>query len=215
MVGLMGACSGGGDHRAGKSNRSSTTSVSQSATRSSRRLKLGKVHVQASGRRVTLSRAARRTVLAIAQSYVDKAILAPLVTGKVGRGYAALFVPGIREAATGADKPVLTEVPVGRTKTFRERSSPVAVSALAGPSGDLIYLATTFHVNVHATRTSGAVTIDRKVELTYERAGRGLRVVAYRIRITRRAPARPKTTTTRAAGLHTTTTRKSHKGVKP
>jgi len=219
IVGLVGGCSGGGKHsRTATSPSSSTSSASASAARNSHLLTIGSVHVQAAGRPVTLSRATQRAVLAIAQNYVDTAIMTPLEIGKLGREYASLFVPGIRPAVIGPDEPALTELAVGRTTTLSEQSSPVAISALADTSGALLYVATTFNVDVHATKPGGETTIDRRVELTFEPVGHGWSIVAYRVQVTRHAPApaapkrpSPHATTTRPPHRRTTTTRPSHR----
>jgi hypothetical protein len=174
--------------------------------RSTRLLTIGSTDVQRAGTKGNLSDAVRRAVLATAQEYVDSAILAPLETGKLGRGYPALFAAGIRPAATGSDQPVLTDLSVGKTRTLNEQSTPVAVSALVDPFGTLVYVATKFAVKVQATKANGTITIDRAVELTLEPVGRTWLVVAYRVTATRTAPMH-KTTTT--APRHTTTTTRS------
>src|SRR5258708_3986489 len=122
IVGLVGGCSGGGKHSPTMPSptSSSTSSASASASRSSRLLTIGSVNVQAAGRPVRLSEATQRAVVAIAQNYVDAAIMTPLETGKVGRGYAGLFAPGIRPAVIGPDEPVLTDIAVGRTTMLSE-----------------------------------------------------------------------------------------------
>ena len=177
-------------------------------------LTIGSVDLQRAGAGGSIGAAAKRDVLAAAQRYVNKAILAPLETGKAGRGYADLFVPGIRPAAVGADRAVLTDESVGKTATLNEESTPVAMSALTGPAGVLLYVATKFRLTVHTTRGSGAVTIDRNIELTFEPVNHDWLVTAYRIDVIRHTPARKATSTTRPT-RRTTTTRKARAGAKP
>ena len=152
-------------------------------------------------------------MLATAQRYVDSAILAPLETGKLGSGYAALFEPGIRPAAIGPDQSTLTDIVAGKATTMTETSTPVALSALADTSGTLVYAATTFKVTVHATTANGAITINRTVELTLQPDHASWLVVAYRTTVTRTAPTRaPRTTpTTRRSRPRTTTTVRTHR----
>jgi hypothetical protein len=208
-------CSHGSKHNSTPSSPASTSKESVSVSRSTRLLTIGSTDVQRAGTKGTLTAATRRAVLGTAQEYVDSAILAPLETGKLGRGYPTLFAAGIRPAATGSDQPVLTDLSVGKTTALNEQSTPVAVSALIDPSGTLVYVATKFAVKVQATKANGTITIDRAVELTLEPVGKTWLVVAYRVAATRTAPAHKATTTTprhtttttrRRAPTHTTTT---------
>ena len=186
VVVLTGACSGG--HKKTQPPAAARSTESGSATRRTRVLVIGSTVLQRAGSRGQIDAATRREVLASAQRYVDRAILAPLETGKAGRGYPALFVPGLQPAATGVDTRVLTDLAVGNTAGFVERPSPIALTGLADQSGALLYLATTFSVNVQATTAGGPMTIDREIELTYEHVGRAWLVTAYRVKVTRTRP---------------------------
>ena len=136
-------------------------------------------------------------MIATAQRYLDTAILAPLETGKLGRGYSTVFASGIRPAALGPDLHALTEIEVGKTKTFTESTTPVALSALFDPSGKLLYAATTFHVKTTATKASGAFVVDRAVELTLEPVDAAWLITAYRTTVKRTTPRPvPRATTT-------------------
>ena len=214
----LAACSHGGSSRSDATSPPSPSTRTSAAARRARRLTIGSVDVQRSGKSGSVGATTRKSVLESAQRYVDTAILAPLATGKVGVGYGAVFTPGIRPAATGPDLRALTEVGVGKTKTFDESSTPVAVSALADQLGILLYVSTTFRVKVVATVATGTMTIDRRVELTLEPIGRSWLVSAYRTTVKRTAPkrARKATTTTRPSHPRTTTTvRKPHKKKSP
>ena len=160
------------------------------AARVTHLLTFGSSRVFRAGTLGSVDRPTRRAVLAGAQRYVDRAVLAPLETGNVARGYAALFAPGVRAAAIGPDAGALTDRVIGVTTTLNEESTPVTLSALLDKSGALLYLATRFNVKVKATRPSGQIVINRSVELTYERVGAGWLVAAYRVKVTRSAPAR-------------------------
>ncbi len=193
VVALAGSCSSG--HKKTPAGKSQESTASGSATRRTRVLVVGSTNLQRAGARGAITRATRHAVLAAAQRYVDRAILAPLETGKAGRGYPALFVPGLRPAATRADLRVLTDLAVGNTATLVEQPSPVALSGLADASGRLLYLATKFSVTVHVTNAGGPMTINRDVELTFAPVGNVWLVTAYRVNVTRTRP-RP----SRAAG---------------
>ena len=182
----LAACSGGGKHnRAAPPTPSSTRSGA--AVRITRLLTIGSTDVQRAGSVGAVSRATRRAVLACAQQYVDRAVLAPLETGNVARGYAALFVAGIRPAAIGSDAGALTDRAIGVTTILNEQSTPVMLSALLDKTGAVLYLAARFNVQVKAIQPSGPVAINRSVELTYERVGTTWLVAAYRIKVTRSA----------------------------
>jgi len=196
-VALLAACSHGGTSPTQSAPASSD--VSASAARATHVLTIGSVDVQRAGDKGAVSLANRREVLATAQRYVDNAIVAPLVTGKLGRGYPGVFAAGIRPAATGPDVGTLTDLAVGKTATLSETSTPVALSALADGSGTLLYLSAKFSVAVHATRSGGSLTISRNVELTFERVGSAWLVTAYRVGVKRSAPARTPTTPKRRA----------------
>jgi hypothetical protein len=176
-------------------------------------LTVGKVDVQAAGRAVSLSSRTQHAVLAVAQQYVDSAITEPLETGKLGGAYAGLFVPGLRAAVLGPDEHILTDLPVGRTTSSSEVSSPVAISALSDQSGALLFLSTTFDLHIDATGPRGPIAVVRKVELTYEPVHRSWSVVAYRVTVTRHRPA-PRSTTTHAPSARrgSTTTARATRG---
>lgn len=197
VVVAAGACSGDDKKSPAESNQSTE---SGSATRRTQVLKIGSTTLQRVGTRGRITPETQRAVLASAQRYVDRAILAPLETGKPGRGYPALFVAGLRPAATGADKRVLTDLAVGPTTAFVEKPSRVALTGLADQSGALLYLATKFSVQVQASTPGGPMTINRSVELTYERVRRTWLVTAYRVKVTRRRPAPARATTSDANG---------------
>jgi hypothetical protein len=183
---LAGACSSG--HKKQQSPPAAQSIESGSATRRTRVLAIGSTVLQRAGSRGRITRETRHAVLASAQRYVDRAILAPLETGKAGRGYPALFVPGLRPAATGVDQRVLTDLAVGNTATLVETPSPVVLTGLADQSGVLLYLATKFSIELQVTTASGPMTIKRTVELTYEHVGHEWLVTAYRVTVTRARP---------------------------
>ena len=187
-VSLLAACSGGHKPATPAPTPSSTRGVG--AARVTHLLRIGASRVVRVGSLGSVDRPTRRAVLASAQRYVDRAVLAPLETGNVARGYAALFAPGVRAAAIGPDAGALTDRVIGVTTTLNEESTPVTLSALLDKSGALLYLATRFNVKVDATRPGGEIVINRSVELTYERVGTSWLVAAYRVKVTRRAPAR-------------------------
>src|SRR5690348_15917407 len=84
--GVAGAClvalAAGGCSSAHHSDASgptpSTATQSASAARSTHLLRIGKIDIESAGRAARLDRSLQRAVLAIAQRYVDSAILAPL-----------------------------------------------------------------------------------------------------------------------------------------
>jgi hypothetical protein len=188
LVVVLAACSGGGSHD--RTATPSTHSASASASRRTNLLTVGAAKVQRAGSRGVFRDRTRRAVLASAQRYVDRAILAPLETGTLGHGYAGLFVAGIRPAAVGPDRGVLTDLAAKRAATLTEQSTPVAFGALFDKSGELLYVSTTFSVKVRAAVPAGTIAINRTVELTWERVHASWLIAAYRIKVTRSAPVR-------------------------
>ena len=209
---LFAACSSGGSSK--KTEPSTTTpqhSVTGKAERSTHALTIGKVDIERAGNGGGIRIATRKAVLAVAQRYVDTAILAPLETGKLGRGYAALFAPGIRPAVTGPDQGILTDLSVGKTTSLKQTSTPVVLSGLLDGFGTPLFLATNFNVNVQATKPGGAITTSRTVELTFEPIGHSWLITAYRATVRRAVPSKPvpkKPTTQKKPKKTTPTTRK-------
>jgi len=178
----LGGCSGGGKHAHQPSPAGAGT---PRAVRRTQALRIGTADVQRVGTLGHVDRPTRRAVLAVAQRYVNRAVLAPLETGRLGPGYPSLFARGIRRAATGPDLGALTDRGVGRVRSLTESVTRVALSALADVSGSLLYVATTFSVHVRAARAAGRIAVNRRVELTLQHAGGRWLVVAYRVRVTR------------------------------
>ena len=203
---VLAGCSHGSKASAPKAPGPPSSTQSGSASRTTHALRIGSEKVERSGTNGSITNGTRRAVLRAAQRYVDNAILAPLETGKLGRDYAGTFVSSVRPAATGVDQGILTDLVIGRTTSLSEDASPVTLSALFDPAGNLLYTATRFTLTVRATRANGAVTIKRTVELTLESDGKQWLVDAYRISVKRTVPKPPTTTTKpRRARPHATT----------
>ena len=208
---LLAACSHGGSSKTEPTTTTPQKSVTGTVARSTHALTIGKVNIERAGNGGGIRIATRKAVLAVAQRYVDTAILAPLETGKLGRGYAALFAPGIRPAVTGPDQGVLTDLSVGKTTSLKQTSTPVVLSGLLDGFGTPLFLATNFNVNVQATKPGGAITTSRTVELTFEPIGHSWLITAYRATARRAVPSKavPKKPTTPKKPKRTTpTTRK-------
>ncbi len=196
VIGIF-AFSGGSSPKPSIVSSGPTTTVVVGKTTS---LHIGPVYLQSAGPHVKLDAATRATVLAASQKYINTAIVAPLATGRLGSGYGALFDPGVRTTATGADVGALTDTAVGRVSRYDETTSPATLSALSDQSGQFLYVAMGFSVKVKAQTAAGALTIGRNVELTFAPAGaKSWLPTAYRV-ITTRATASATTTTTAGAG---------------
>jgi hypothetical protein len=187
------ACSGSSKHSAPNSTPAVVTS-SQAA------LKIGNVDVESAGPNTSVDKNTQKAVLALAQQYVDSAMISPLSTGALGSGYANLFDDSVRLPATTADANTLTDAGIGKTKGFDEKTTPVALSALADQLGSLLYLATNFNVNINATTPDGPATIARTVELTFAPSGNGWKVTGYRVHAVRKLPSGTTSTTVNAGG---------------
>jgi hypothetical protein len=196
---LFAACSHGGSSKTAAATTTTQQSVSGTAARSTHALTLGTVDIERAGTGGGIRTATRRAVLAVAQRYVDTAILAPLETGKLGKGYSASFVAGIRPAVTGPDQGILTDLSVGKTDSLTETSMPVALSGLLDQFGTPLFIAANFNVKIHATKATGAITINRTVELTVEPIGHSWLITAYRASVRRAVPPKTKTLPPRTA----------------
>ena len=193
---LLGACSsGGGKAAAAHQQPKNAASVTLDG------LKLGVVNVQSAGPPVNIDNATRSAALAVAQKYVDTAIVAPLRDGSLGAGYASLFDTGIAPVATTTDSPALTDAQVGKLEGYHETTTPVMLSALADQTGALLYLATNFTLQVKSTSKTEPLTISRTVELTLTpNAQRKWVVGAYRVLVARQRPTGTTTATAQSGG---------------
>jgi hypothetical protein len=193
---LLAACGGGGKAKT-KAQPTVTTRPKVLAVKTSV-LKVESVNIQTAGPSVPIDTPTGRAVLGVAQRYIDEAVFAPLKTGNLGGGFPTLFEPALRANATGADKPALTDIAVGKVTNLSTTATPVRLSALEGPLGELMYVATVFDLTAKATAGTGRLSIQRHVELTFAKTGSAWRVTAYRVRAIRKSAAG--TTTTTAKG---------------
>jgi hypothetical protein len=196
---LASGCSGDGPER----GAAAPTSTAPKSVRSP--LKLGAVTIEtwsADPASVKLAKSTHARILAVAQRYVDAATIAPLETGKLGAKFGALFAREVRAAATTTDRDALADAVTGRVIEYRQRSSPVRVSALADESGTVVYAAASFKVTVDAKTPDGRLAITREVELTLSPSGKTWVVSAYRVQ-TKRALPQGRTTTSSASSAST------------
>jgi hypothetical protein len=188
------ACGGGSTHKTQPPEPPKVLAIKTSV------LKVGKVDVESAGPpNVQIDTATGKGVLAAAQGYIDNALFSPLKVGTIGAGFGALFDPGVKPAAVGADRRALTDLDVGKATSLSTTATPVELSALAGKVGELMYVATDFDLSMKGAVASGAFTMTRHVELTFAKSGKAWLITAYRVQSTRKSAART-TTTTAAAG---------------
>ena len=185
---LAASCSGG--KKASERNASATQPETSSAP-----LAVGSTHIESVGPDVKLDAATQAALLAAAQKYADTAVYAPLQTGQIGAGYDALFETSLRADATGADASTLTDSGIGKVDHYKETATPVAITGLADDTGKLLYLATSFHLDVEAGTKAGDVSSVRDVELTFAPQGSDWAVTAYRVKAKRVLPGSTTTTT--------------------
>src|SRR5262249_2461094 len=148
-------------------------------------LKIGTVKVESVGVLGTIPKDKQKVLLVASQKYLDDALLAPLETGNLGAGYAALFDPTLRGAATTTDKGALTDLGVGPASKYKQNANKVAISGLTDANGNLMFAATNFNVQTVASVDGGQATITHNVELTFNPLGL---VTAYRVKTIRRLP---------------------------
>ncbi len=194
---LLARCGSGSSVKPAKRDASTTTTPRPTGLA----LRLGPVTVQQTGRAARVRRPVISEVLSSAQQYVDRAVLAPLVHGRVDDGYAALFDSGVRRAAV-RDGPVLTDAQVGRVVgPLQATATPVHVDALGDPAGGLAYVATSFLLQIQARNASGPISIRRLTELTFAYEGRRWIVTAYRSTVRRSIDKSARTAAARAGAL--------------
>jgi hypothetical protein len=190
---VLAACGGGGSKS--KSQSVSTTTRPKVLDVKTSVLKVGSVDIESAGPTNAIDTPTGKAVLGAAQAYIDTAIFAPLKTGQLGAGYPALFDPGLKAAATGADEPALTDLAVGKVTKLSTAASSVHLSSLEGTLGELMYVATGFDLTIKATGATGPLTIQRHVELTFAKTSTTWQVNAYRVQAVRKAAAGTTTTT--------------------
>ena len=198
------ACSGDDDDTTPASRPKRTTTTTPIGAEVT--LTRGEVTVSSAGGDVALDDATQQAVVDAAQHYVDIATLAPLVDGAVGAGYEELFDTAVRTDATGPHRPALTDegVPVTTTRAT-VTATPVRIDALADKDGHVLYVATSFDLDVRARSADGPVTLHRTNELTFAPVDASWLVTAYQVTVERDVPEAAPTTTTVSAGTTETT----------
>jgi hypothetical protein len=162
-------------------------------------LEIGAVNVQSAGPPARITSSVSQAVLDSSQSYVDDAILAPLEKGHLDQGYARIFDPGVRRAATGKDRAALTEVRTGSLKApVKATATKVRLDGMGDQTGKLVLVAATFGVDVNAKGSGGPVKIQRLAELTFAPQGGRWVVTAYRVGVKRTTPAQTAAAVARA-----------------
>lgn len=175
----------------------STTTTSTGAAVA---LTAGEAVVASAGPDVVLDEPTKQALVATSQSYVDTAVLAPLLDGAVGAGYEALFDGAVAANATGVDRAALTDEGISPvTESPTVTSTPVRIDGLADGSGGVQLMATSFTLAVEGETAAGPLTIQRTTELTFAPGANGAWLItAYRVSVTRET-AGDTTTTTAAA----------------
>jgi hypothetical protein len=191
---LLTGCGGGGKHNSG----ASTTTAPKVAAIKTSVLKVGSVDVETAGPPTPIPTKVGKTVLTNAQAYLDDALFAPLKDGNVGAKYASHFDASLRPAATGHDRPTLTNAGVGKVDGLKTTATPVLLSALDGTLGELMYVGTNFTVTEKGKTDAGNVSIVHNVELTFAPVGHDWLVIAYRVKTVRNLPTGTTTTTAKA-----------------
>jgi hypothetical protein len=194
---VLAACGGGSKHKTGPN----VTTPRVLSVRTSV-LKVGSVDVESAGPTNQIDTATGKAVLAVAQAYIDNAVFAPLKTGQLGDAYGSMFDAAIKTNATGPDQQSLTDIDVVKATSLTTKATPVALSALTGTLGELMYVATNFDLTLKVTAGGGPMTITHHVELTFAETGKAWLITAYRVQTVRKLP-KATTTTTATAGTTT------------
>jgi hypothetical protein len=182
------ACSGGDDDEKPAANtKASSQKVNVPGAHVELRLKA--IDVQSAGPATILDDKTKLAVMTQARSYVEEAIVRPLLSGKkVRHQYTLLFGPSLSGAVTrNPDRGALTDESVGKVKgDLNAPASSVGMHALVDPNGGVQYIATNFKLRLRSKIGSAPLTILRTTELTFEKSPKGKWLVtAYRVVATR------------------------------
>jgi hypothetical protein len=184
-----------------KASRGSTPGTPTTTTNPPLKLAIGTVDIQNTGPPAKIKLPVRRALLGAAQTYVDDAVLAPLRSGRVDNGYEKLFDPGLQPAASGKDRPALTEAQTGIARgPLHATASPVRLDGIGDQNGKIALVATTFAMTVKATTPVGPLTIHRSEELTFENQYGRWVVTAYSVGVIRTVGAKVASTDASTAG---------------
>ena len=187
------ADSGGKKHSATKQ----TTTTPPVAVPAALKLAIGKVNIQNTGVPTKVKKPVRDAVLSAAQAYVDDAVIAPLKLGKVDNAYERLFDQGVRAAASGPDRGVLTEAKLGTARgELHATASKVDLDAIGDQTGKPALVATTFVMTVKTTTPAGPITVRQITEFTFANVFGKWFVTAYDVGVHRTVGA---TTTSKTA----------------
>jgi len=174
------------------------------AKKQSVKLVRGKVVIQNTGFPTKLGRPAQAAVMAATQRYFDRAIQAPLRTGRVNERYSRDFARSVYGLAAGRDRATLTEIATGPIRApVGIRSSLVRLDGLGDPFGKPALVAASFHIEVDARTPTGKLKIRRYTELTFSNEAGKWRISAYRVTV-RRSIGSKTTSTTARSGPGTT-----------
>jgi hypothetical protein len=198
LVVSLAACGGGGKRASG----TATTTPPRVLSVKTSVLKVGSVDVESAGPSNQIDTSTGKAVLAVAQTYIDNAVFAPLKTGQLGDAYASMFDASLKASATGPDEHSLTDIDVGKATSLTTKATPVGLSALEGTLGELMYVGTNFDLTLKTTADGQPLTITHHIELTFAQTGKAWLITAYRVQTARTLP-KGTTTTTATAGTTT------------
>ena len=145
-------------------------------------------------------RAANRAV----RRYLEAASSKTLLSGRTPRDFKSLFTGDIRNIAAGKDRRILSDSGLPKPTTDTRVTAQVSLRALAGPDGNLVFVAATIDERIRYTASRGGVAIHRFGELLLIKVkGSRFGIAGYDIDLNRWLPGTPPTTTSAKA---TTTT---------
>jgi hypothetical protein len=192
-VAPLGACSGDDDDAAAPPATEKIDVPGADVT-----LSLARINVLSAGEDKTLDEKTKLAVMKQTRSYVEQAIVRPLLQGKqAGKSYGDLFADDLRRLATRGDRDSMTDEFVGKvTADLRAPKTKVVMSALVDGGGNLQYVATNFGMKLHSEIDGTPLRINRATELIFEKNAQGKWVVnGYRVVATRSAGAAKRSTT--------------------
>jgi hypothetical protein len=200
---LLASCHGSSKQATATSNTGAPTTDAKGKPVVSVTLKLGSLQVQAAGTALPFNATVAKTVLALMNKYVSRAITHPLFTGQSATGVSAYFSPTLlpRIGPKGVDRAALTDehepVITNLTKAVKE---PLALVALED-HGRTVMIGAQFGLVMEGSTAQGPLTVSRLGNFVFEPNAHGTWLITgYEISVRR---TNGSTTTTQKA---TTTT---------
>jgi hypothetical protein len=193
---VVAGCSGSSGHHAASTSGSSSSASTEVPTGTTGfRLIASRSTVISAGPPAHVSTAVTKAVDTLVRNYVVLGSVDALRTGKLGKGFSALFGSDAvgRIAHPGNDRNTLTDLSGPRGSGSVHVRGALHLTGLGDQNGNIVMLSAAFNT----TLRRGTLAIDRAGELLIARGGGGRwTIIGYNVRARRSVGTAPATTTT-------------------